>query len=350
VAGQGKTETRVLYRWDLDKTYLRTEFDTVRDLVRTAFERASRKQTVPGAASLLRELRATSPAGIYVLSGSPEQMRRVVEAKLRLDGVHWDALQLKPSLHQLVRGRFRFLRDQVGYKLGALLASRATVDPDVDEVLFGDDAEGDAFIYSLYSDLCAGRVSEDTLAEVLRQARIYDDDAAHVLGLFRQLAGRPVVRRVFIHLDRVSSPEAFEEFGRRVCPFYNYFQPALVLVEDGELEGDAALRVGAQIVIEHGFSPDALTASFMDLARRRYVGPTTAQRLLEAMGEDGSSVGAPPLGARAAVESFAADLRARAAELEEPLPPDPPEVDYVRVFSEDRARVHQAKRRARWGR
>lgn len=27
-------------RWDLDKTYLRTEFDTLRDLVKTALERA----------------------------------------------------------------------------------------------------------------------------------------------------------------------------------------------------------------------------------------------------------------------------------------------------------------------
>ena len=28
-----------IYRWDLDKTYLRTDFDTLRDLVRTAIER-----------------------------------------------------------------------------------------------------------------------------------------------------------------------------------------------------------------------------------------------------------------------------------------------------------------------
>ena len=43
-------------RWDLDKTYLRTDFDTLRDLVRTAIERPDQKRTVPGAASLLREL------------------------------------------------------------------------------------------------------------------------------------------------------------------------------------------------------------------------------------------------------------------------------------------------------
>ena len=53
-------------RWDLDKTYLRTEFDTVRDLVRTAFERADEKRTNPGAATLLREM---ARAGVTDLSG-----------------------------------------------------------------------------------------------------------------------------------------------------------------------------------------------------------------------------------------------------------------------------------------
>ena len=45
---------RLVYRWDLDKTYLRTEFDTVRDVLRTAFEKPHDKRTVPGAAALLR--------------------------------------------------------------------------------------------------------------------------------------------------------------------------------------------------------------------------------------------------------------------------------------------------------
>ena len=43
-------------RWDLDKTYLRTDFDTARDLLRTAIERPDQKRTVPGAATLMREL------------------------------------------------------------------------------------------------------------------------------------------------------------------------------------------------------------------------------------------------------------------------------------------------------
>ena len=77
---------RFIARWDLDKTYLRTDFDTLRDLVRTAIERPDQKRTVPGAAALLREL---GRAGVqtHILSGSPEQLRSRIEEKLRLDGV-----------------------------------------------------------------------------------------------------------------------------------------------------------------------------------------------------------------------------------------------------------------------
>src|SRR4029078_8535613 len=87
------TPARHIARWDLDKTYLRTEFDTLRDLVKTAFERPDEKRTNPGAATLLREL---SPAGvsIYILSGSPEQMRGRLEEKLKLDGIKWDGFTL----------------------------------------------------------------------------------------------------------------------------------------------------------------------------------------------------------------------------------------------------------------
>ena len=112
---------RRIYRWDLDKTYLQTEFDTFRQLVRTAMQKASEKQAVPGAAALIRELRAQGDSRLCIISGSPTQMRNVLEAKLKLDGVEWDELVLKDNVRNLLRGRFRALRGQVGYKLPVLL-------------------------------------------------------------------------------------------------------------------------------------------------------------------------------------------------------------------------------------
>ena len=84
-------------RWDLDKTYLRTDFDTLRDLVRSAVERPDQKRTVPGAASLMREL-TDAGAEIHILSGSPEQLRGRIVEKLRIDGVRFESLTLKPNL------------------------------------------------------------------------------------------------------------------------------------------------------------------------------------------------------------------------------------------------------------
>src|SRR5438105_4020678 len=97
---------RHVYRWDLDKTYLRTEFDTFKDLWRSAFENAEDKQSVPGAAVLLRELRAGGGARICFISGSPRQMRRVLTKKLKLDGVEFDEFILKPNLRNMLTGRF----------------------------------------------------------------------------------------------------------------------------------------------------------------------------------------------------------------------------------------------------
>jgi hypothetical protein len=339
----GVERSKLVYRWDLDKTYLRTEFDTLRDLVRTAFEPAKQKQTVPGAAALLREVRATEPAGIYILSGSPEQMRKVLEAKLRLDGVKWDSFTLKPSLRNLLRGRFRFLRDQVGYKLASLLTSRIQMEPDTDEVLFGDDAEADAFIYSLYADICEDRVDNGTLMGVLRQAGVYEQELPSLVRMMSRVPHRGLVRRIFIHLDRISPPDSFDDYGRRLCPFYNYFQPALVLLEDGAIDADAALRVGAEIVVQHGFAPDALTASFVDLMRRGHIGRRAGERIVamsDAIRPRTYATAAPVL------SQFVKEVESRAASLADPPPIERVTVDYPMLFAREQERSRAAKARA----
>ncbi len=333
---------RRVYRWDLDKTYLRTEFDTVRDLLRTAFESAAQKRTVPGAAALLRELRATEPLGIYIVSGSPEQLRRVLEAKLRLDGIAWDGFTLKPQLRNILRGKFRFLKDQVGYKLGVLLESRARLGPEIDEFMFGDDAEADAFIYSIYSDICAGKVGADTLAEVLERAGVYEDELPRIVRLAGNVPRHDVGRRIFIHLDRVSAPDGFEDFGGRVCPFYNYVQPAFVLLGQGALDPQGVLRVAAELVIHHGFTGDALVASYVDVARRGYVGAEAAARMVSAFAEVEETHFAATYPTLAA---FVEELGRAAAELPAAHADPVVEIDYVSLFSRDKARARIAKQR-----
>src|SRR6185295_11381138 len=207
-----------VYRWDLDKTYLKSEFETLRDLVRSAVEGAEKKQSVPGAAALLRELRKVGGARVCFISGSPRQMRRVLTRKLQLDGVEFDEFILKPNLGNLFRGRFRALREQVGYKLPALLAGRSGLPDATRETCFGDDSEADAFVYSLYADLCAGRADRALLEQVLDAARVYPDDAARTLALYEALPRGECVDRILIHLDLRSPTARFDRYGARLVP------------------------------------------------------------------------------------------------------------------------------------
>jgi hypothetical protein len=268
--------TTHIARWDLDKTYLRTEFDTLRDLVKTAFERADQKRTNPGASTLLREM-VRAGVRAHILSGSPEQMRRRLEDKLRLDGITWDTFTLKPNLQNLLRLRFRAVRDQLGYKLPALLRARArlteTGEPPAEctETLFGDDAEADAYLYSLYADFVAGHVGEDVLLHVLERGRVYEDVIAETMETARAVERADAVERILIHLERQTPPDDFRAYGPRVVPFYNYLQAAFVVHEDGRLGAEGVLRVAVELVTEHRFDGDALARSYLDLARRGHL-------------------------------------------------------------------------------
>lgn len=271
---------RHVFRWDLDKTYLRTDFDSFRGLIRAALEKPQDKRAVPGAPALLRALRSAGGAAhrICIISGSPEQMRSVLEAKLKLDGVEFDEFVLKPNLNNLLRGRFRALRAQIPYKLPALLASRAGFDAP-GETLFGDDAESDAIVYSLYADIVAGKVPTDELGRVLAKSHAYEDQLATTLELAAKVPHGDVVKRIVIHLDRRSPTAEFERFGPRLVPVYNYFQAALVLYGDGQLDARAVLGVGREMLASQDYSVSSLANSLQDLLRRGRLDRAAGMRL-----------------------------------------------------------------------
>ena len=284
-------EIRHIFRWDLDKTYLRTEFDTIRDLIKTALQKPEEKINVPGVVTLLKEL--TRPgeddeAYVTFISGSPSQMRAKLERKFALDGIRPDVFILKPTLKNILKGRLRAIRGQVGYKLVNLLTLREE-GPVAPETLFGDDAEQDAFIYSLYRDLAAGRIDRDLLFEILDEAQVYSPTRAAILEKFSRMRQDGNVGRIFIHLDRHTAPGRFWVYGPRVVPITNYFQAALVLYSDGVLSLEAVLRVATGLIKEHGYGSIELANSFQDLLRRRHLERSTVDRLdeeLEALGQE----------------------------------------------------------------
>jgi len=327
------SEIRRVIRWDLDKTYLRTEFESFGKLLRTALQRADQKVSFPGAPMLMQELRAQG-GRICIISGSPRQMRKVLEEKLRLDGVDWDEFILKPNLSNLMRGRFRAVRDQIGYKLPALLASRNALGRPLPELLFGDDAEADAFIYSLYGDLLAGRIGEKLLARILEAADLYEDQRRLISEQLAVLEPQDAVQRIFINLERRSPPARFAPYGARVVPVYNYFQASLVALADGVLPASSVLKIAVDMVTHAGYGPAALANSLQDLLRRGYAEVGALTGLADAVEQYGSlfDVFRP---ARDILEAFVRRLSAAAAN--RPVePPRPEAIDYLELLADTR--------------
>ena len=305
-----------VYRWDLDKTYLHTEFDTLRDMLRVALEPAEQKRAIPGATPLLRALGRSELSRIYVLSGSPTQMREVLEEKFRLDGVRVDQLVLKDNLSSLRRGRLRAVRGQFGYKLPRLLQARVGLGPAVRETLFGDDAEVDALVYSIYADAIAGRLHSAELARVLEAAGGYPEAVAQALEALRRVAHADAVERIFIRLARGRPHTAFAPLGTRVFPIRSWLEAALVLYGAGELNA-----ADVQAVREACVATDALNELvriFSSVLQRGWVPPERMAALLAAVPGD------------AAWESCGREL-ARGGWVH--TPPEPPQcVDYLDVL------------------
>ena len=273
----------VVYRWDLDKTYLDTEFSTIRGLLRAAVESASRKRTVPGMRSLLVALSATHRARVIVVSGSPEQLRGRIFAMFALHGIRCDRLVLKDFGASLRRGRLRAITSQVPYKLRSHLDTRvwlAARDEDAAEVCFGDDAEVDALIYCLYADVCARRVSETRLAKILQACGAYPDDISGILGRLSTVPRGDPIRRIFIHLEGNSPPSRYGAYRGRVVPTFNALQIALNLAQDGLAEDSVLVAVAEELVREHRVPADGLAGSVEDAARRGLCSLALARRVL----------------------------------------------------------------------
>jgi len=233
------------------------------------------------------------------------------------------------------------MRGQVGYKLPVLLESRARAPVEAEEVLFGDDAEADAFIYSLYADMVARRVSEPVVHQVLEAAEVYPDDIERIVTQWKTIPQADPVRRIFINLDKLTPPAYFARYGPRVVPIFNYFQAALVLMGDKHLTGAAVLRVMMELVQTAGYNLLTLSNSFQDLLRRGLPLADVADSLLEALQGP-----AAMLQVVRPVPDIIAAFSKRVASLgAQPPPPRARDIDYLSLLDDARPRTHKVRQR-----
>lgn len=280
-------ETREVFLWDLDKTYLDTAFESLGGLWRTVREKAFQKRNVPGTASLVRALRdhwqethqGAKDFPIYFITASPPQLADKIHDKLAYDGIYPFGLFCKDNLQNVRPGRLGRLTQQIGYKLQALLQLRLHLGENVRQILWGDDSEADAVIYTLYSDLCSRRLEEKDARQILKHFKVIGHQVDTILMLLEDIPKQDPVEKIYINLAADTDSEYYLKFGRRILPTYNTFQLALDLFQDQRLSSAQVVKVAMDLVQNYAFGVEELERSLDELIRR----PVLADKTFEAI-------------------------------------------------------------------
>lgn len=210
--------------FDIDKTYLDTRFSQARHLIRIPFEFGIDKRAIGGMVELLHGVRegvsGSAHAPLFFVSASPPQLRRSLEKKMLLDGVEYDGLSYKDWARLLSRGEFDQIREQVAYKVAALLVLYRELPLGTTMYLFGDDAEYDALAYSLFADVAAGRLRGRTLHDSLVVIGAKHRYAEVLASFSYTLPEREAVGKIFINLVRGPDGTKIAPFSKNVlgCP------------------------------------------------------------------------------------------------------------------------------------
>ena len=274
----------LIYTFDLDKTYLITHFERLHKLVQIPFEKATHKKNIPGTAALVRELKKEN-APLFFISGSPQYIQNVIKEKLNMDGVDFDGLLLKNFIESIRKLKLKKLVDKIGYKLAALLYGRSVFPRNSSEILFGDDFEHDATIYSFYSDIISGKFEEFEILTILKRWRVSKEE----FNLIRKYLARLnkirkkkkyIVKKIFIHLEANTPPRKHMVFSDKIIPTYNYFQTALVLYIDRYITFKGLLRVMNELNKKYYFDPSQFIFSVKDLLQRDILNVKKGEKLL----------------------------------------------------------------------
>lgn len=220
---------------DIDKTYLSTRFSSVRGLLGIPFEFALDKEPIDGVVATLRAWRRGpgSDFGVtplYFISGSPKQLRPVIEKRMLLDGIEYDGITFKDQLGLLLRGKPKGIVEQIGYKLTSLLLYAGQFPSGCKWYFFGDDVERDAEVFALFGRVCGG-LRGAALESELKSLGVAKRDIANIVQLAAGLRHEiDPVQAIFIHL--ATGREPTDSSDTRVYQTRSYLQTAMLLARD----------------------------------------------------------------------------------------------------------------------
>jgi len=293
VVDKAATESAYVFISDIDKTYLATQIDSISGLLRAAFETAERKANVPGFSILLRAVRrgaaeAPQKNPLYFVSASPPQIRKRIMSKMDIDGVETDGIIFKNELQHVRSGTFKKLKEQIGYKLGALLSLRRILNDKSQLVLFGDDSESDAVVFSLLSEVLVGNLRGRDLYRILRHLGVFREEALQVSWFCRDMKVYPhPVKAAFVNLETGSQPAYYSRFGPFIVPSENSLQMAMCLWDMGLIRERAVVSVGKDLVLRYDYSPAELAASLARGSQRALYTPAALDALWPALFSQG---------------------------------------------------------------
>lgn len=283
-----------VYVWDLDKTYLDTKFETIKGIVKTAFEKGFQKKNVPGTGALVRALKTSlnqkrpeEELAIYFITASPPQLEESIYEKLSLDGANPFGVFFKDNLQNLRPKRLWRLTKQVGYKLQSLMQLRLRLGTNVRQILWGDDSETDAVIYSLYSDICSRRIDEKSLVKILRYFHVVGTQVDAILELQSRLPVHDPVEKVYINLAVDTDSEYYLKFGRRLMASFNSVQTALDLFQDGRIGVEQVVDVTTDLETNFEFTTDEVEWSIDELVKRQILAEETIKEVIPVLKSHG---------------------------------------------------------------
>ncbi len=236
-------------RWqiicDIDKTYLETNFESVLQMVRIAFEDASQKITVRGASEVLlaarwglhQQKKDGFPRPLHFISASPPQMRSVLEEKLALDGLDWNTDTFKNQAYNLRKGRVSALRQHTAYKTASILRVVQEAPAGTQFFLIGDNAEYDAFVYTGIALFLEGRLTAKGYQKYLQLGGVepeVSDDFAKLL----QFEPQAKIAGILIRKAPGYGVVASSPITDPIFTFDNYFEAALKMMQCGLVDFD----------------------------------------------------------------------------------------------------------------
>ena len=284
IAQSYKNYNGPIFTFDLDKTYLATDFDQITQLIKIRFQKAQDKENIPGAATLACELKKLD-APIFFISASPKSMESVIREKFRIDRLDIDGLLLRNYIDVIRNFQFKNILDKIGYKLAALLYGRTVFPVNSHEILFGDDSEYDSVIYSIYADIIAKRLEVFEVITILKAWGVNNDEIELIEYYINLLEDKYPkhkfkVEQIFIHLETTKEIKSIHNLSPLVIPTYNYFQIAIILYIKEYITRDALGLIISNLLNTYVFRLPDFTNATNDLVERNLLEKKAAEKLI----------------------------------------------------------------------